>query len=309
MSKPLKVLFINRPKNLWIGGDYIQMEKTANELGKLGVDVWISETPLISPAIRMREFDIVHIFNFPMIWAKYGIWCGKKWGKKVVCSMIYHDIDKFVPFGDQQVMLDNLDAAIFLAGGELERVNKNLKINKDIINFVPNGIDDFWFQKPRVKQQDFILTVGRLDGTKGQLELAIACAQLGLKLVCAGERNDETYAKACEECGAELTGALKPEDLIKLYASCKVFALNSKAEVMPLTVMEAMAQGKPIVLSHKCEFKFKNVIWCNTDTKSVKKAISEALETENSAAIDEVKGYKWSDVAKQIKAIYEGINT
>ena len=74
----MKVLFINRPKAAWIGGDYIQLEKTAEALAKLGVDVDISETPLISPAIKMKEYDIIHVWNFSMSWCKLAIWAGVK---------------------------------------------------------------------------------------------------------------------------------------------------------------------------------------------------------------------------------------
>jgi hypothetical protein len=40
----MRVMHINRPKAGWIGGDYIQMESTAEELRKLGVEVDIEET-------------------------------------------------------------------------------------------------------------------------------------------------------------------------------------------------------------------------------------------------------------------------
>ena len=307
----MKVLLINRPKHLWIGGDYVQMEKTAEALVKLGVEVEISETPLISPAIRMREFDIVHTFNFIMDWSKYAIWCGKSWKKKVVCSMIYHDLDKFIPYEQQQIMADNLDSAIFLAQGEYDRFKKNLKIDESKVSFVPNGIDEFWFSEVKSNnKEDFVLTVGRLDGTKGQFELAVACKELGIKLVCVGERNDKNYSKLCEEAGAILTGPMEKEDLIKMYASCKVFALNSKAEVMPLTVMEAGAQGKPVLLADTCEYKFNNVIWTKNDIKSVSKNLATALKlTSNEGLRQEMKDMTWEATARQIKAIYDKICT
>ena len=317
--KPLKVLMINRPKDWWKGGDTVQMEATAYALRKLGVEVDISETPLISPALKMLQYDIIHTFNFPLTWSKYAIWAGASWKKKkadlgrgkmgVVASMIYHDTDKFVTFPEQQVMADNCDACIFLAEGELGRAKKHITIDEKKIHFIPNGIHPFWFSEVKgKKQEDFILTVGRLDGAKGQFELAMACRELKIPLICVGEVTDKDYGELCEEAGAILAGKMEPKDLIKLYAGCKVFALASKAEVMPLVVMEVGAQAKPVVLSERSEYKFKNVIWCQTDAKSVKKALLQALkQPSNEALRDEVKVMTWDSVGERILEIYKQI--
>ena len=104
----MKVLFINRPENLWLGGDYIQMKRTAEELVKLGVEVDISETPAISPAIAMRKYDIVHTFNFSMDWSKVAVWIANLWKKKFVASMIYHEGEQFTSYKEQQIMILSL---------------------------------------------------------------------------------------------------------------------------------------------------------------------------------------------------------
>ena len=149
----MKVLFTNRPKNVWIGGDYVQMERTAEELIKIGVDVEIIESGLLRPAIRIREFDIVHNFNFSMEWAVYSCWMANIHKKPWVSSMIYAETDQFVPYDKQQIMIDNCSAAVFLNQGEIDRARRRLSLKDEIIHIIPNGIDDFWFQQVNSKNK------------------------------------------------------------------------------------------------------------------------------------------------------------
>lgn len=305
----MNVLFVNRPKNLWIGGDYIQMEKTAEALGKLGVTVEISESPLITPALRMRGFDIVHTFNFSMEWSKYAIWAAKKWDKKTVASMIYHESEEYIPYDKQQVMLDNLDAAIFLTEGEKDRVKRHLTLDDSKAHIVTNGIDKDWFKTmiSTVEVERFVLTVGRIEPSKGQLAVAKVCQMMQLPYICIGERHDPSYAFQVEHEGAIIYAPMSQEELIKFYESCSVFVLASRAEVMPLVVMEAGAREKNIVLSNHCEWKVPNAEYVEFNKLSdIEKAIRiSLLKPPNIEFKELLKTMTWDDVAKQLKEIYE----
>ena len=306
----MKVLFQNRAESAWIGGDYIQMKRTAEELAKLGLDIEVIETPLLNPALRVREFDVIHSFNFSMVWAKYAAIMAGIHEKPLVYSMIYHESEEYIPYSQQQVMADIAKALIFLNEGELERVKRHLNIDDKKVYFVKNGIDKFWFTKQKVKAKEkFILTVGRVEPSKGQLATAKACKELGLKYICAGGRHDEKYCKLVEAEGGIIIGPQKKEELIKLYATCAVMVLASRAEIMSLVVMEAMAQNARVVLTDHSEWKPKGVSYCQwDDVKSIKRAIEDTftsyLEEQPS---EQVKFYLWENVAKQIKEIYETI--
>ena len=305
----MKVLFTNRPKDVWIGGDYVQMERTAEELIKLGVDVEIIEGGLLRPAIRIREFDIVHNFNFSMEWAVYSCWMANLHNKPWVSSMIYAETDQFVDYNKQQVMLDNCSAAIFLNQGEIDRVKRQLKLKDEIAHIVPNGIDDFWFQQVNSKNKygDYVLSVGRLEAFKGQLAVAKACKQLGLKYICVGERLYEDYAKEVEAHGAIILPPMGREELIKMYKHAKVMVLASRAELMSLAVMEAMAQDCPVVLTDHSEWKPDDVSLCEFENiTSIKKAIKKEYGREVNHS-KEMKKYRWEEVAKQLKSVYESI--
>lgn len=309
----MKVLLQNRPKGLWVGGDIVQLEKTAEALAQKGVDVEIDDKAIYQPALLYRHFDIIHLFNFSMHWTLAQMKVAKIHQKLVACSMIYHESDQFVSYPDQQKMLDCLDAAIFLAPGELERVKRHLKIKDEIIHYVPNGIDEFWFNAPvniAKKIKNYVLTVGRIEETKGQLGVSIACKNLGLRYVMVGERINNSYASQCEANGAVWFPAMAHKDLINVYANARLFVLASRAEVFPLTVMEAGSQGLNIVLTDHCEWKeIPNVKWCEFENpESIEKAIKSALTLNpNTQLKNKVKKMTWGNVADDLIKIYESI--
>lgn len=305
----MKILFTNRPKDVWIGGDYIQMERTADELRKLGVEVEIIESGLLRPAIRIREFDIVHNFNFSMEWAKYSCWMADLHKKPWVSSMIYAETDQFVNYEKQQIMIDNCQAAIFLNEGEVKRTERQLKVKDEIKHIIPNGIDDFWFQsvKSKNKYGDYVLTVGRIEPFKGQLAVAKACKRLGYKYICVGERLYEDYAKEVENAGGIILDPMGRDELIVMYKHAKLMVLASRAELMSLAVMEAMAQNCPVVLTDHSEWKPNDVSLCKYDSVS---SIKNAIKKEYGRKVNhrkEMKKYRWEEVAKQLKEVYESL--
>lgn len=305
----MKVLFINRPKTSWLGGDYIQMEKTIDELRKLGVEIDISETPLIAPAIKMKEYDIIHLFNFSMKWSKLAIWAAGKWGRKIVVSMIYHESDDFVSYDHQQIMLDHVDRAIFLSKTEIDRVKRHLKIKKEQIQIIPNGIDEMFFMEMNKEKKDIVLTVGRIEESKGQLAVADACQQLGIQYICIGQIIEENYAFQLREKSALIITSIAQNELIPYYAEAKVFALVSRAEIFPLTVMEAMAQGCNAILTSHSEWKPKGVEICDfEDVEAIKRAIVISLKKPyNIEGKELVKKMTWKKVGIRILNIYKKI--
>ena len=307
----MKVLFQNRPENLWQGGDMIQLRQTAAALERLGLETEFNDKPVYPVPLLFRGFDVIHNFNFSMAWARYQTWTAKKHKKPLVYSMIYHEGEQFVPYKDQQVMADATDAMIFLTKGEIARVKRHLTIDDAKCHVIPNGVDKFWF-KPVAPQKglpEFALTVGRVEPSKGQLDVARACKRLGMKYVMIGQRTDEEYTRMCEKEGAAHLSPMEPKDLIKFYAQCSVFVLASQAEVQPLSAMEAMAQGARVVLTDRCEWETRNVKRCQPgDDKSIESAIQAVmLGGKNYEGIKEMQGLTWDSVALQLKSIYDSL--
>jgi len=310
-SNKTQVLFQNRNPEQWIGGDQIQLEKTMREVGE-HCDVLFNGQPVFTPALLYTDFDIIHMFNFSMEWTRYQLWVAKKHNKKAVCSMIYHNTEVFSTYAEQQVMIDNLDACIFLSQGEVDRARKNLNIPDEKIHIIPNGIDDFWLSTPKQEwhTKDYVLTVGRLDGTKGQLETAIACSNLGLKYICVGESMDKQYVAECAKNGAIIVPPMTHKELIKVYDNAKLFVLASSTEIFPLTVMEAGARGLNSVVTDKCEWKdIPQVEWCKyQDVFSIQHAIEKGLlKGSNKEFIKKLKKMTWKQVGKQVIEVYKQI--
>jgi len=310
MNQPLKVLHINRPKDLWVGGDYVKLEKIVEGLTKLGVEIDISEKPLITPAILINQYDIVHIWNFSMPWAKYAVWMAGKWKKKIVCSMTYYNTEAYIPYNLQQVMMDHLDAAIYETEGEIDRARKNLKVNNSYI--VPNGVDSWWFEPDdgKVPFERYVLTVGRIEPNKGQLETAKACRELGITYVCIGDVADAEYSNKCLAEGAMMYPSMPQEKLKRWYKNCAVYVQASLSETWGMAVDEAGTQGVPIVVSTGFERQdIPGAIYCvHAEQQSITDSIRHALSQERDTRFQEsLKERTWDKCAEEILKIYEEI--
>lgn len=309
----MNVLYQNRPLHLWIGGDGIQLEKTMEAVSLKGVNTMFNDQPLIRPAIALKKFDIVHTYNFSMPWTKYQIWAAKNARKKAICTMIYHEGENFIPYAEQQVMLDSLDAMIFATEGEKDRVRRHLKMDESKAHVIPNGIDPWWFEPTDKKLENPVspvLTVGRIEEFKGQLAVAQACKELGLRYVCIGESTDNGLVQKLKDLGAEVIGPQSHEDLKVWYNRCLLYVLASKAEVMPLTVMEAGSQGKHIVLTDHCEWKIPGTEYVeHGNVEMIKEAIITQINKSvlNNELLDLLRTMTWDKIADQHIKLYESV--
>jgi glycosyltransferase involved in cell wall biosynthesis len=123
---------------------------------------------------------------------------------------------------------------------------------------VDNGVD---LDRPpaahRPTGRPRLLFVGLLTPRKGVLDLARASELLTARgvaheLVLLGGTPDEGPAAEAEvrrrlPAGVRLLGTREPRDVPPEYAAADVFCLPSWWEAMPLSVLEAMAAGLPVV--------------------------------------------------------------
>lgn len=105
--------------------------------------------------------------------------------------------------------------------------------------------------------QDFFLFVGKLERTKGITDLIRAfrqssvLADAGYRLVIVGPDGNasEDVAMAMRGCEDRVSrpGFVTESDLQALYRTCRGFVFPSIAEGFGLVVLEAMAQGAPVI--------------------------------------------------------------
>jgi glycosyltransferase involved in cell wall biosynthesis len=134
-------------------------------------------------------------------------------------------------------------------------------LGPDRVGHIPNGVDTIALRVPTSRRTDVatprILYVGHLSRRKGVLDLDEASRRLRAKgiqheLVLVGGRPDEgseEYDLVAAALGRDVValGPVDHGDIEAVYHSATVFCLPSWWEAMPLSILEAMATGLPVV--------------------------------------------------------------
>ena len=131
--------------------------------------------------------------------------------------------------------------------------------------YIPNGatlpthaVSEAPLAKWGLNPREYLLTVGRIIPDRDLDTLLRAFAVLRerhphLQLVIVGSETPRTeYSAALERAAGTrviFTGDVFGEALDALYAHCLLYVLASRVEGLPITVCEAMAHGRPLVLS------------------------------------------------------------
>ena len=96
-----------------------------------------------------------------------------------------------------------------------------------------------------------VLTIARLDRQKGQVYLLQAAAHVAeavFVLIGDGPDRDMLEAQARELGVSDRVVFMGyRRDIPELLAACDVFVMSSLWDALPLTILEAMAAGKPVI--------------------------------------------------------------
>lgn len=111
---------------------------------------------------------------------------------------------------------------------------------------------------PEVRRPNLVLFLGRLEPATGLFDLIEAVAALrpevpDVRLVCAGEGDRIAAARLAKRLGlgdaVTFTGWVGPSGKRALLETAAVFALPSYEEAVPMSLLEAMNAGVPVVAS------------------------------------------------------------
>jgi len=111
-------------------------------------------------------------------------------------------------------------------------------------------------ERPASQRKNIVLFLGRLERSKGIFDLLDAVCALrasipDIRLVCAGEGDIDCVARYAERLGigdaVGLTGWIGTAEKRSLMNRAAVFVLPSYAEGLPMSLLEAMAAGLPVV--------------------------------------------------------------
>ncbi|MBA5941796.1 MAG: glycosyltransferase family 4 protein [Methanophagales archaeon] len=208
--------------------------------------------------------------------------------------------------------------------------SKSIKTGTELV-VIPNGVDVNRFypadkdtdtdmdkngeERDDRKKPVCIGYLGRLSPEKnviGMIKAVKALKQAEINLKIAGTGPLFAKLKKLEDERIKILGYV--EDAASFYRSVDVFLLPSKLEAQPITLLEAMASGLPIIatdVGDNKHFISGNGILCGTSVKEIGAAIETMLSEKNGwvkMGIESRKiveqNYTWDKIARRTLEVY-----
>ncbi len=242
-----------------------------------GMEDWLSvPLPLWGPGglIELNKLcrwaDVVHVHDslYPTSWLATA--CANAWGKPVILTQHISEVPypSALKVGLQKAvyrtagrMLMESCARIIVHSRHVQSYFLNLGISTPI-ELLPLGFDDR-FRLPTAAERSayrkrwgiaeeakVVLFAGRLVEKKGITSVAAvqsAMAREGVQLVVAGDGPERSRLEGLD--GVHHLKQLPYEEMHKIYALADALILPSYGEGLPLTVLEGMLTGLPVVVS------------------------------------------------------------
>lgn len=189
----------------------------------------------------------------------------------------------------------------------------------DKIIIIPNGInyDQIHNAKPYDFNGELILYAGRIEKYKNIHFVIEAMKYLPSKnhfyIIGDGlyRRNfEKMIARLNLSDRVKILGSVSDAEMHKWIKTCSVFVNLSEIEAFGITVLEALAAGKPVIVNNKLALgehakKFKGAVF-PVDAEKIKlEDLAELIrEVSNKQVNVDLSEYNWNNIAKQIQMIY-----
>lgn len=296
---------------------------------------------------QIRDFDVVHVHEHRQTLSIIACYFARRYGIPYVVQAHGSVLPFFQKEGLKNIfdkvfgfkILHGASKVFALTEVEKEQYLK-MGVEEDRIEIVPLGINieeysnlpegGIFREKFNISKDDkLIIFIGRVHEIKG-LDLLIdafkelADSEADVKLAIVGP--DDGYMDALNsriaECGLSdkviVTGPLYKREKQEALVDCDLFVMPSKYESFTTSGLEAMACGKPLVLTknnHIHDWVDGSVgLACDDDKMSLKDAMADVLFDEELSKKFGMNGrrliqekYNWDMINEQILNIYESI--
>jgi glycosyltransferase involved in cell wall biosynthesis len=240
---------------------------------------------------------------------------------KVACS----NTIKYCKMMDKIVVNSAFMCALVTTGYQLQAKN---------IAVIPNGINLEKFEcckeKLALQGDPVILFLGQLSTLKG-LDVLIEAAPLlqrelpQMKIHVAGHGNKNEFQRLANKLGVNqkivFHGAIPYSDIPRWYKSADICVFPSRHEGFGITVLEAMASKKPVIVSdiaayREMVFDGKNgLLFKSGNAQELAKVVCKLYDnlklrqTLARNAFETAKRYSWDSVAAKYISLYESLST
>jgi glycosyltransferase involved in cell wall biosynthesis len=188
---------------------------------------------------------------------------------------------------------------------------------------MPNGFDSALLGY-EAEEEDYMLFLGRLHiGQKGLDTLSSALGLTKCRLVIAGGGKDEgrvrmLFSKAMGAGQAEFAGFVSGQEKVTLLGKCLFMLVPSRYEGQPLTVIEAAACGKPVIVSDIPELKYAvdagfGISFKTGDAKDLAEKMNFLLADKRlrqemgMRAREYARNFTWDKIAAEFEKLLLGI--
>ena len=296
---------------------------------------------------QIRDFDVIHVHEHRQTLSIIACYFARRYGIPYVVQAHGSVLPFFQKEGLKNIfdkvfgfkILHGASKVFALTEVEKEQYLK-MGVEEDRIEIVPLGInieeysdlpeEGIFREKFNISKDDkLIIFIGRVHEIKG-LDLLIdafkelADSEDDVKLAIVGP--DDGYMDALNlriaECDLSdkviVTGPLYKSEKQEALVDCDLFVMPSKYESFTTSGLEAMACGKPLVLTknnHIHDWVDGSVgLACDDDKMSLKDSMAEVLFDEELSKKFGMNGrrliqekYNWDMINEQILNIYESI--
>ena len=281
------------------------------------------------------NYDVLHSHSYRQT-HNLTIIIAKLRNKKAILSTHWPEYPKelrsgfmnfFIPLFDKtlgKLILKFADHMIVQSEQEKKWLINKFKIKEDKIKIIEPGIEEKYLKiiKPgnfktkfKIKNR-FILSLGRIHPSKGIDKLITIAPKINATIVIAGsgEYLNKLKEKAYGIKNIIFTGRITEEEKIEGIKDCEIYVTTSNYEAFGITLIEAMAQGKPVIGSNVGGIPETigngGLIFNKDNLEELIKKINLLLKDKKlrkslgNNGLKKAKELTWPKIAKRISKVY-----